>query len=478
MQTRSVTFRLTLFFSTLSTLVLFAVGSLVGSLVEKHFVMQDMDQLEGTSELVAKVLEKVNYRSDLDQVPQLLQDALVGFPGVSIRIVGPEGRVLFATSDVRFPDDAPVEAAAPAHPHHAAAVREYGGHAFRQASMLVPLGIPGIAPARVLVAVNIDHEREFIAEFQRILWLSIAAGIVLTALMAWFAARRGLEPMRRIATLARGISASRLGERLPASVPPELADLVAALNAMLERLEDSFRRLSDFSSDLAHELRTPVANLVTETEVALSRTRSADEYREVLYSNLEEFNRLSRMIGDMLFLAQADQGLLVPRRETVDLARETQALFDFYEALAEEKQLTLALAGQGTIAGDPLMIRRALSNLLSNALRHAPAGATVSVRIDRSAAGQTRVAVENPGEPIAPEQLARLFDRFYRIDASRRKSSEGTGLGLSITRSIVAAHGGTISAASADGRIRFEMLFPAAGAPPARSADREPSSVL
>lgn len=460
---RSLTLRLTLFFSMLSTLVLLAVGSLVGSLVEEHFIMQDMNELEGTTELVAKVLSKVSYRSDLEQVPHLLQDALVGHPGVSIRIVGPEGRVLFATSDVRFPDDVPVDPAPPAHPHHGTAVREYGGHTYRQAAMTLPLGIPGISPARVLVAVNIDHQREFIAEFRRILWLSIAAGILLTALMAWFSARQGLGPIRRIAEQARGISASRLGERLPASVPPEMADLVAALNAMLERLEDSFRRLSDFSSDLAHELRTPVANLVTETEVALARSRPADEYREVLYSNLEEFSRLSRMIGDMLFLAQADQGLLVPRRETVDLAQETQALFAFYEALAEEKQVSLALAGHGTIAGDRLMIRRALSNLLSNALRYTRPGATVSVAIAPDAAGVS-VAVENPGETIPPEQLARLFDRFYRVDASRQKSSEGTGLGLSITRSIVAAHGGTIAAASSDGRVRVEMRFPAAAA--------------
>lgn len=465
MQTKSVTFRLTLFFSTVSTLVLLAVGYLVGSLVESHFVMQDLDEIEGTTELVSKVLSKVSYRSDLDSVPRLLQDALIGHPGVSIRIVGPEGRVLFASSDAVPPDDRMAQASLPAAPHGGTVVREYGGHTYRQAVTTLPLGMPGIAPAQVLIAVNIDHERDFIAEFRRILWLSIAAGILLTAVLAWTAARRGMEPMRRIASLAQGISASRLGERLPGPVPPELADLVSALNAMLARLEESFRRLSDFSSDLAHELRTPVANLVTETEVALSRTRTADEYREVLYSNLEEFNHLSRMIGDMLFLAKADNGLIVPRREVVDLAAETQGLFAFYEALAEEQEVSLGLAGAGTVVGDQLMIRRALSNLLSNALRYTRRGGAVSVSIEEPQGGGTLLAVENPGDPIPPEQLQRLFDRFYRLDASRHKTSEGTGLGLSITRSIVAAHGGTITAASANGRIRFEIRFPP-GLPP------------
>jgi two-component system heavy metal sensor histidine kinase CusS len=465
MRTKSVTFRLTLFFSTVSTLVLLSVGYLVGSLVESHFVGQDLGEIDGAIQMVTQVLAKVRYRSDLDLVPQLLEDALVGHPGVSIRIAGPEGRMFFASSDPDFPDpstggESTVRFSGSVVP----VVREYGGHAFRERMVALPLGITGMTPTKVLVTVNIDHQRVFMSQFLRILWLSIAAGILLTGVLAWIAARRGLEPIRRIATLAGGISASRLGERLSIqAVPPELSDLVSALNGMLARLEDSFRRLSDFSSDLAHELRTPVANLVTETEVALSRTRSADEYREVLYSNLEEYNRLSRMIADMLFLAKADNGLMVPRSEAVDLAAQTQALFAFYEALAEEDELALVLQGAGTIAGDRLMIRRALSNLLSNALRHTARGKSVTVSIEQLDSGETRLAVENPGEQIPPEQLSRLFDRFYRADASRqKKTSEGTGLGLAITKSIVAAHHGSITASSGNGAVRFEIRFPAA----------------
>lgn len=459
MQARSVTFRLAYFFSTVSTSVLLAVGYLVGSLVESHFVEQDLNALKGTTELVRNVLGKVSYRSDLDLVPQLLNDALIGYPGLSIKIVGPEGRILFASSDAVFEDrqdQGLIGASGPV-------VRESGGHAFREIVAALPLGIAGIPPAKVLVAVNIDHQREFMTAFGKILWLSIAAGILLTGLLAWIAARRGLEPMRRIAALAQGISASRLGRRLPPeAVPPELSDLATAFNAMLARLEDSFRRLSDFSSDLAHELRTPVANLVTETEVALSRTRSADEYREVLYSNLEEYNRLARMIGDMLFLAKADNGLIVPRQEPVDLAAETQGLFAFYEALAEEKGVAMSLRGRGAIVGDRLMIRRAISNLLSNALRYTARGAAVDVRIERLASGETRMAIENPAPDIAPEHLSRLFDRFYRVDASRQKTSDGAGLGLPITRSIIEAHQGGIAAYSANGTVRFEIRFPAA----------------
>jgi len=466
MDSRSVTFRLTLFFSTVSTAVLLAVGYLVGSLVESHFIRQDMNELDGTTELVRNVLAKVSFRSDLDLVPQLLQDALVGHPGVSIKIVGPEGRVLFASSDAVFPDVPSVGASnALSSAGGKPVVRERGRHTFREIESALPLGIAGIPPNKVLVAVNIDHEREFMKAFGRILWLSIAAGVLLTGALAWIAARRGLEPIRRIASLAQNISASRLDARLAIeAVPPELSDLASAFNSMLARLEDSFRRLSDFSSDLAHELRTPVSNLVTETEVALSRARTAEEYRECLYSNLEEFHRLSRMIGDMLFLAKADNGLIVPRQERVDLAAETQELFGFYDALAEEKGVRLVLEGTGTISGDKLMIRRAISNLLSNALRHTLRGNAVKVHIDRLDSGETRLTVENPGEDIAPLHLSRLFDRFYRADASRQKTSEGTGLGLPITRSIVDAHRGTIQATSASGITCFEIRF-AASAP-------------
>jgi two-component system, OmpR family, heavy metal sensor histidine kinase CusS len=463
MRARSVTFRLTLFFSTVSTVVLLAVGYLVGSLVESHFIRQDLNELDGTIELVTNVLARVRFRSDLNLVPQLLNDALVGFPGLSIKIVGPEGRTLFASPDAVFPDK-PVAGGSIRHfsGQSAPVVWESGGHAFREIVAAVPLGIAGIPPGKVLVAVNIDHQRDFMAAFGRILWLSIAAGILLTGLLAWIAARRGLEPIRRMAALAQNISANRLGERLALEpVPPELSDLASALNAMLARLEESFRRLSDFSSDIAHELRTPVGNLVTVTEVALSRARSADEYREVLYANLEEYNRLSRMIGDMLFLAKAENGLIVPRQEQVNLAEEAQGLFAFYEALAEERGVGLVLEGAGKILGDRLMIRRALSNLLSNALRHSLRGNSVKVGIERLGSGETRLTIENPGADIPPEHLSRLFDRFYRVDASRQKTSEGAGLGLAITKSIIEAHQASIMVSSTNGITRFQILFPA-----------------
>lgn len=256
------------------------------------------------------------------------------------------------------------------------------------------------------------------------------------------------------------VTAHKLDQRMPVdAVPVEMADLAQSLNTMLERLETDFSRLLEFSGDLAHELRTPISNLLTQTQVSLAQQRDAAAYREILASNAEEFQRLARMVSDMLFLAKAENGLALPHREAISLEREVQALFDFYDAVADEKGVHLRLSGRANVVGDHLMIRRAISNLLSNAVRHAPAGSAVEVTIAQDE-GVTALCVSNAGAPIDVAQLPRLFDRFYRVDKSRaHPESDGTGLGLSITRAIMVAHGGTASVSSGNGRITFCLRF-------------------
>ena len=466
MRPKSITFRLALFFSAVSTAVLLVVGYLTGTLVEAHFEKQDLTELSGKLELVRHTLAKVRTPSDMAVVPQRLPDALVGHHGLSVAVVGSDGKLLFKSTGAVFPA-ALLEARPPEDSSRRAGpmVWEQDGQPYRGVAAAATTGIAGQPPATVVVALNIEHHRIFMEAFQKSLWLAIAASIALTAILGWIAARRGLAPVRALARLTHGISASRLGERLPPeSVPTELVDLALAFNDMLARLEGSFRRLSEFSSDLAHELRTPISNLMTQTQVAISKARSADQYREVLYSNLEEYERLARMIADMLFLAKADNGLIVPSSEMVDLAAETRELFGFYEALAEERDVSLVLDGAGSVPGDRLMLRRALSNLLSNAIRHTPRDGSVKVLVERRNSGEIQLSVDNPGEDIQPAHLPRLFDRFYRVDLSRQKASEGAGLGLAITKSIVEAHKGTIHAFSSNGSTRFAITFPAGSA--------------
>ena len=261
---------------------------------------------------------------------------------------------------------------------------------------------------------------------------------------------------------AQVVTAQQLSHRLPVeSAPVELAELAQSLNEMLARLEEAFRRLSDFSSDIAHELRTPVSNLMTETQVALSRPRGADDYRGILESNAEEFEHMARMISDMLLLAKAENGLVVPNRETLNLAAEVLALFDYYDAVAEEKGLHLTLEGDGEVSADRLMLRRALGNLLSNAVRHSAANATLRVNISASPDAVT-IRMENTGDTIPQEYWERVFDRFFRVDPSRQQSTEGAGLGLAITKSIIVAHGGMISVASIGAVTTFTIRLPRA----------------
>lgn len=458
----SLTFRLTLLFALASTAVLLVLGFIVKASVEQHFQEQDMTLLEGKLELIRHALERVHSPDDLDTLVQQMDDALIGHHGLAVAVTGTDGRTLFATRDSPFPQ-ALLERVSKPDAGRPFVWETADGMPFRGIVGTLPSGIAGAPPAVVAVATDISHHRHFMDGFRRSLWLVVLGGSIATGLLGWVVARRGLAPLREIGALAAQVSARSLDRRLPAeAVPVELADLAQSLNAMLGRLEESFRRLSDFSSDLAHELRTPVSNLMTQTQVALSRTRTADEYREVLESNAEEFERLSRMIGDMLFLAKADNGLIVPAHEVFELADEVAALFEFYGAVADERHVVLRLQGRGKAGGDRLMLRRALGNLLSNALRHTPDGGRVDVKIDAEPGGMTRLAVENSGAPIPTEHLPRLFDRFYRVDASRHNGGDGAGLGLAITRSIIQAHGGEIRVRSVVQGTVFEFTLPPA----------------
>ncbi|HEX5803438.1 MAG TPA: heavy metal sensor histidine kinase, partial [Azospira sp.] len=376
MRGRSLTFRLTALFALLASSVLLLMGVLVGRLVEQHFEDLDMDVLNGKQQLVRHALAEVRGTADLTAMARQLGDALIGHPDMAVALIAVDGRPLFVSGDAEFPLAALRERADLA---GAGAPRPLlwpttDGRRFRgfllQQEAVAEVG----GPLSVAVAVDMAHHEHFMRSFLAALWAGVLLASLTTGFLGWVVVRRGLAPLQAMRQGAAAVTAHRLDFRLAEeAVPVELAALAKTLNEMLARLEDSFRRLSDFSSDLAHELRTPVSNLLTQTQVTLSRARSADDYREVLASNAEELERMARMISDMLFLAKAENGLIVPERRLVDLASEIRELFEFYDALAEEKAISLRCEGEGAVQGDRLMLRRALSNLLSNAIRHTPA---------------------------------------------------------------------------------------------------------
>ncbi|MDD5336650.1 MAG: heavy metal sensor histidine kinase [Rhodoferax sp.] len=456
----SITRRLTALFVIASSAVLLALGLVVASSVEKHFEDLDMEVLVGKMELTRHDLALLQSQDDLIRFGQQLNHSLVGHHGLEVMIIGSNQAVIFATPNATFAPGL-VSASATQNPLHPM-LWTLGQQTYRAIAAELPTGINREVKVFVAVATDIAHHQSYMRSFLQTLWLFVAGAAALTGVLGWVAAKRGLAPLRAMREQTQAVTAQQLSYRLPVeSAPLELAELAQSLNEMLARLEEAFRRLSDFSSDIAHELRTPVSNLMTQTQVALSRARGADDYRAILESNAEEFEHMARMISDMLLLAKAENGLVVPNRETVDLATEVRALFDYYDAVAEEKGLRLSLQGDGQVSADRLMLRRALGNLLSNAVRHSSANTTVQVTVSSSPEAVS-ISMKNTGEPIPQEYLERVFDRFFRVDPSRQRSSEGTGLGLAITKSIVLAHGGTISVASNDHLTTFTLQLPRA----------------
>ena len=311
----------------------------------------------------------------------------------------------------------------------------------------------------VQVAQDRTEDREFMLRFGVLLAGLVLAGIALAAWLARAVTRRGLRPLAEMAAAAERIHAAQLHERLATrGWPVELTTLAAAFDAMLARLGDSFARLAQFSADLAHELRTPLFNLRGEAEVALTQARTPDEYREVLSTSLEELDRLSRMTENLLFLARAEQSETRIVRQSLDARAEAEAVCGYCEAAAEERGVRLCVEGTARVEAEPILLRRVLGNLVGNALQHAPAGGTVTVRAAETDDG-AKLEIHDTGAGIAAEHLPRLFDRFYRADASR--NSDGIGLGLAIVKSIVELHGGSVAVSSEPGcGTTFTVSFP------------------
>ena len=317
------------------------------------------------------------------------------------------------------------------------------------------------------LAVDVSQTEALLARFRFWFWAILLATFVLFPFVGYRIARQGIRPVEAMANTARHISSTNLRERIhPEGYLFELASLARTFNQMLDRLEDSFARISQVSADIAHDLRTPVNNIRGEAEVALIRERSAGEYREVIESNLEEAVRLSDLIGDLLFLARAESPLTHLRRERVDVGALLCGLREYYEATAADAGVTLttSLGDTPVLAElDRTLMQRAVGNLVSNALSNTPPGGAVTLSC-RSDPSSIHIRVSDSGIGIPADALPRVFDRFFRVDSSRSQGSGGTGLGLAIVKSIVELHGGQVEIASEPGQgtqvaLRIPILF-------------------
>jgi heavy metal sensor kinase len=285
--------------------------------------------------------------------------------------------------------------------------------------------------------------------------------------VGYWLARRALEPVEKMARQAERIMPARLHERLPTGrVDDELGHLARVFNDMLSRLEQSFEQLRRFTSDASHELRTPLTLIRSVGEVGLQKGRTPEEYRDTIGSMLEEVNRLTSLVEDLLTIARADSGQIPLRRSTfgaMDLAREAGALL---AVLIEDKKQRLEFDGdeQIPLEGDRLLLRQVLVNIIHNAVKYSPAGALIQVRVMADRGCGIRFEISDTGPGIPPESRTRVFDRFYRVNGAQSGNSSGAGLGLSIAQWTVWAHGGDIEIKERPGGgCAFHIWLPANG---------------
>lgn len=315
------------------------------------------------------------------------------------------------------------------------------------------------SPYIIQVAQDRSEDDHFMKEFAALLGAVVACGILASTLIAFTVTKRGLRPLAQMTHSLQRIGPTHLHERVPpAGWPRELQPLAVAFDDMMDRLEDSFTRLSQFSADLAHELRTPIANILGEAQVTLTRARTPDDYRAVIESSVGECERLSGIVDSLLFLARTDAAEEHIRRTLFDGRAEIEKIATFHEPIAEDQHISITCTGEGKVYADALLFGRAVSNLVENALHFTPAGGTIFISI-AVRDSHSEISVKDSGSGIAAEHIPRVFDRFYRADSSR--SSRGTGLGLALVKSITDLHGGTATIESELNRgTRVTLTFP------------------
>ena len=350
-------------------------------------------------------------------------------------------------------------------PDEAIPMKGLHGQTFRVTTSIAPAGSPPTHSITIQIAIDVSQKEAFLARFRLGFWIIILGTLAIFPLVGYQIARQGIRPVEEMAATARRISSTHLGERiLTEGYPFELASLAGTFNEMLDRLEDSFDRISKFSADIAHDLRTPVNNIRGEAEVALARARTVDEYRDAVESSLEEAVRLSDLIGNLLFLARTENPTTHLRRERVNVTELLDGVQEYYEASAADGGISLStrFGDEPVIAElDKTLMQRAVGNLISNAVAHTPSGGSV-VMATSSESSVVRIEVADTGSGIPPEALPRVFDRFFRVDPSRSQASGGTGLGLAIVQGIMLLHGGKVEIVSQPGKgTRVILSMPA-----------------
>lgn len=461
----SITAKLALLYALLTFIILLAATAGLYWAIKVSLAHDDLRFLAEKVHVLRTMLaerpdDRALLREEVDWETHVL-----GHASYFVQILDRRGRVLLQTPGLNqagvnqgaFPKPAGVASEQP-RTHW---MRTENGRLYLLAAAFARVGQRGSDQRIVRLAVDVSHEDRVLGDFRHIAELVLIAGVLLSALLGAMVARYGLRPLASLARTVEETTALRLDQRLElASWPREFTHLAGAFNRLLAHLEEAFTRLSGYAADLAHELRTPINNLMGETEVLLARKRTLEDYRQTLTSNLEEYQRLARVVDSLLFLARAENADVGQARDHFDAGRALREVADFYRPAAEEAGVDLVCEGQATLMADRQLFRRAVSNVLDNAIRHSRRGGGVRVSLQRRPDGAVQVEVADNGSGIAADERERVFDRFFRGANSRRDSS-GSGLGLAIVRSIMRLHGGDAQLTSELGQgTKVILTFP------------------
>ncbi|MFC7516686.1 heavy metal sensor histidine kinase [Herbaspirillum sp. GCM10030257] len=459
----TLTARLALLFS-IATLITFTlVGGFLSHSLSIQLELRDDHELIGKVDQFRDILQETPTIDAIADNQHRFVDAAAGHEGLIVVLRDQQGKTVMRNERdaVGVPDFAIVPA--DQRPDlDSLGVWEYAPG--RVARTVTAWGRVGTSDqlVQIVIARTTSDRMALLSAYRRDVLGAMLFGALFAAVLGYAVVRRALLPIKAIAQHAHSITAQHLDTRLDASsVPNELQTLVQSFNDVLDRLQGSFQRLSQFSADLAHDLRTPLYNLTIQTQVALSQRRSEDEYLAMLSSGLEEYERLTRMVEGMLFLARADNAQVELNRQDMQAEEELQKIADYFEGIAADAGVQVVVEGNAKLNADPALFRRAVSNLVANAIRYTAQGESVRLRA-ANIPNSTSISVINPGVGIDQHHLPRLFDRFYRADSARSHSSFSTGLGLSIVRTIMKLHGGSVEVQSVPhAETCFSLHFPA-----------------
>lgn len=441
----SIAARLTAGLGVVALVVFSTAGWLLQRALESELVEADRMKLAGKVSVVLHFIDEANRSGDRAALFHHLDDLRIGHDGLHVWLVNEAGESIYDASSATGTTVAP---------RPAPGVRADVTETALPSASLWPAG-------RLRVAIETGPRDELLRSHLATLVLICALGVGSTVLLSWFAIGRCLRPVSQLSAEASDITPSSMGRRL--TVPPEgaeLTGLVRAFNQALDRLEDAYAQLQAFNANVAHELRTPLASLVTGTQVTLSSPRSREDLRVVLMSNLEELQLLNALVNDMLFLSRADRGDRAEGLEDVALGSEADKAIRYCDALLQEAGVAAERSGDATAVCNPPLVLRALVNLLTNAIRHSRAGDTIQVLIEPDH-GLVALSVLNPGIEIPAPVRAQMFDRFYRADSSRSRGQAGHGLGLAIVAAVARMHGGTVFVERIGQANRVGLTLPA-----------------